>query len=53
VTPTKKNCKREILEEISEKFMQKILDMANQNTQDASRQLSIQKIKNMKRHRNK
>jgi hypothetical protein len=34
------------LEEITEKFMEKILDMVDQNVKDAH------KIKNMRRHRN-
>jgi hypothetical protein len=35
VTPTKKSLTEEILEEINEKFMEKMLDIVNQNVQDA------------------
>jgi hypothetical protein len=35
VTQTNKTLKEEILEVIAEKFMEKILDMVNQNVQDA------------------
>jgi hypothetical protein len=41
------------MEEITEKFMKKILDMDNQNVQVHSRKFKTPKIKNMRRHRNK
>jgi hypothetical protein len=44
VTPTKKTLKEETLQEITEKFMEKILDMVNQNVQDALKK--FQEIKN-------
>jgi hypothetical protein len=47
-----KTFKEEILEDIIDKFM-KIIDMVNQNIQDALKNLKIPKIKNMRRHRNK
>jgi hypothetical protein len=52
VTPRKKTPKEKILEEISEKFMEKILDMVNQNEMN-SRNFKTLKIKNMRKHRNK
>jgi hypothetical protein len=39
------------LEEISEKFMENILDMVNQNVQDALKKFKKPKIKNMRRPR--
>jgi hypothetical protein len=45
-----KNTLEEILQVITENFMEKILDVGNQNVQDA---LKTPKIKNMRRHRNK
>jgi hypothetical protein len=46
----KNTLKEEILQEITENFMEKILDMDNQNVQDAFKK---SKIKNMRRHRSK
>jgi ribosomal protein L29 len=51
--PTKKILREKNLEEISEKFMEKILNMFNQKAQDASRNFKTPKIKNMRRHKNK
>jgi cell division ATPase FtsA len=45
--------KEEILEDITKKLMEKILDMVNQNVQDALNKFQEPKIKNMRRHRNK
>jgi hypothetical protein len=45
VVATKKTLKEEILEEISEKFMQKLLDMVNQNVQDALKKFQDTKNK--------
>jgi hypothetical protein len=56
VMPTKETLKEEILEEITKKFMENILDMVNQNVQDAFKKFKKfqdTKIKNMRRHRNK
>jgi hypothetical protein len=39
------------LEEITEKFMAKILDMVNQTVQDALKKFKTPKIKNMRRHK--
>jgi hypothetical protein len=50
VISTKKTLQVEILEEISEKFMEKILDMVNQNVQEHPRNFKTLKIKNMRRH---
>jgi hypothetical protein len=47
-----KNLKEGILEDITVKFMEKILDMVNQNVQDA-RNFKTLRIKNMRRHTNK
>jgi hypothetical protein len=50
----KKNpSKEEILEEITEKHMDKILEMVNQNVQDALKKFQDTKNKDMRRHRNK
>jgi tRNA A37 threonylcarbamoyltransferase TsaD len=48
-----KTFKEEILEEIAQKFREKILDMVKQNVQDALKKFQDTKIKNMRRHRNK
>jgi hypothetical protein len=48
-----KTLKEEILKDITEKFIGKILDMVNQNVQDAFKKFQDTKKKNMKRHRNK
>jgi hypothetical protein len=45
--------KEEILEEIPEKFMEKILNMVKQKYKMHSRNFKTPKIKNMRRHRNK
>jgi hypothetical protein len=47
-----KNLKEGILEDITVKFIEKILDMVNQNVQDA-RNFKTLRIKNMRRHTNK
>jgi hypothetical protein len=55
----KNTLKEEILQEITENFMEKILDMANQNVQDALKKFQDTKKKNNNnnkkpgRHRNK
>jgi hypothetical protein len=41
------------MEEITEKLMEKILDMVNQKVQDAPRYFKTPKTKNMRRHKNK
>jgi hypothetical protein len=46
----KNSLKEEILQIITENFMEKILDMVNQNVQSA---LKTPKVKHMRRHRNK
>jgi uncharacterized phage infection (PIP) family protein YhgE len=43
--PTKKKPKENIWEEISEKFMKKILDMVNQNVQDTLKKFQVTKNK--------
>jgi ribosomal protein S13 len=44
----------EILEDITEEFMKKILDVVNQNVQGALKKFQdTKKIKNMRRYRNK
>jgi tRNA A37 threonylcarbamoyltransferase TsaD len=45
--------KEEILEDITKKFMEKILDMVSQNVQEALKKFQDTKIKNMIKHRNK
>jgi hypothetical protein len=45
--------RKTLKKEISEKFMEKLLDMVNQNYKIYSRNFKIPKIKNMRRHRNK
>jgi hypothetical protein len=47
----KNTLKEELLQEITEIFMEKILDVVNQNVQDALKKFP--KIKSMRRHRNK
>jgi hypothetical protein len=49
----KKPLKDEIYEEITEKFMEKILDMVNQNIQVVLKKFQNTKNKKMRRHRNK
>jgi hypothetical protein len=41
------------LEDITEKFIEKILDMVNQNVQDAPKKFQDNKIKDMRTHRKK
>jgi hypothetical protein len=50
--PTK-NPQKEILYEIPEKLMEKILNMFNQNLKDALKNFKTPKIKNVRRYRNK
>jgi hypothetical protein len=45
VTPTLKTLKEEILEYIIEKFMEKMIDMVNQNVQDAFKKFQDTKNK--------
>jgi hypothetical protein len=45
--------KKTLKEEISEKFMEEILDMINQNVQNTLKKFQDTKIKNMRIHRNK
>jgi hypothetical protein len=45
--------KEEILQIITENFMEMILDMVNQNVQEALKKVKIPKIKNTRRHRKK
>jgi hypothetical protein len=52
VTPTKKSLKEEIMKEVTEKLIGKILDTVNQKVQDALKKFQDTKIKNMRRHRN-
>jgi hypothetical protein len=49
----KKILKEDILQVITENFMEMILDMVNQNVQDALKKFQDTKIKNTRRHRNK
>jgi cell division ATPase FtsA len=44
----KNTLKEEILQEITENFMEKILDMVKQNVQDALKKFQDTKIKNVK-----
>jgi hypothetical protein len=48
-----KTLKEEILEAIIEKFMEKILDMVNQNVQGALRKFQDTKNKNLRKDRSK
>jgi hypothetical protein len=48
-----KTLKEEILDNITKKFMEKILDMVNQNVQNAFKNFKAPKIKDMRKHRNK
>jgi hypothetical protein len=45
--------KEEILQKITENFMEMLLDKVNQNVQGHSRNSKTTKIKNMRRHKNK
>jgi hypothetical protein len=49
----KNTVKEEILQVITENFMEILLDMVNQNIQEASRSFKTPKIKKTRRHRNK
>jgi predicted house-cleaning noncanonical NTP pyrophosphatase (MazG superfamily) len=49
----KNKLKEEILQVITENFMEILLDMVNQNIQEASRSFKTPKIKKTRRHRNK
>jgi hypothetical protein len=49
----KNDLKEEILQVITENFMEMKLDMVNQNVQEALRNFKTPKIKNMRRHRTK
>jgi hypothetical protein len=42
----------EVMEEVTEKLMEKILDMVNQKYKMQSRNFKISQIKNLRRHRN-
>jgi hypothetical protein len=48
-----KTFKEEILQVITENFMEMFLDMVNQNIQEAIRNFKTPKTKNTRRHRNK
>jgi hypothetical protein len=45
--------KNSLKKEITENFMEKILDMVNQNVQMHSRNVKTPKMKNVRRHRKK
>jgi hypothetical protein len=47
------NLKEEILQVITENFMELLLNMVNQNVQEALKKFQDTKIKTMRRHRNK
>jgi hypothetical protein len=49
----KNTMKEEILQIIMENFLEMILDMANQNIQEALKNSKTTKIKNMRRHKKK
>jgi molybdopterin-guanine dinucleotide biosynthesis protein len=49
----KNNLKEEILQVINENFIEMLLDMANQNIQEALKKFQDNKNKNMRKHRNK
>jgi hypothetical protein len=48
----KTSLKEEIMEEVTAKLMEKILNMVNQKVQDAPRNFKTPQIKNLRRHRN-
>jgi hypothetical protein len=50
--PTKRFLKQETMEEITEKFMEMVLDIANQKVQDALKKFKTPQIKKLRRHRN-
>jgi hypothetical protein len=45
--------KEKILQVITENFMEMLLDMVNQNVQEALNEFQTPKIKTMRRHRNR
>jgi hypothetical protein len=49
----KNNLKKEILQVITDNFMEMLLDMVNQNGKGHSRNFKTLKIKNIRRHRKK
>jgi hypothetical protein len=49
----KNSLKEEILQSITENFMEMLLDKVNQNVQEALKKFRDTKIKNMRRHKNK
>jgi predicted house-cleaning noncanonical NTP pyrophosphatase (MazG superfamily) len=49
----KNTLKKDILQVITDNFMEKMLDVVKQNVQDALRNFKTPKIKNMRRHKNK
>jgi hypothetical protein len=49
----KNTLKEEILQVINENFIEMLLDMVNQNIQEASRNSKTTKLKNIRKHRNK
>jgi hypothetical protein len=49
----KNNLKEEILQEITESFMEMLLDKVNQNIQEPLKKFQDNKIKNMRRQKNK
>jgi hypothetical protein len=49
----KNTLKEQILQVITENFMEMLLDMVNQNVQEAPRNFKTPKIKSTRRHRNK
>jgi hypothetical protein len=51
VTPTKKSLKVEIVDEITEKLMEKLQDVVNQKYKIYSRNIKTPQIKNLRRHR--
>jgi hypothetical protein len=50
---TLRNLKEEILQVTPENFMEKILDVVNQNVKQELNIFHMQKMKNMRRHRKK
>jgi predicted house-cleaning noncanonical NTP pyrophosphatase (MazG superfamily) len=49
----KNTLKEEILQVITENFIEMLLDMVNQNVQEALRNSKTTNIKNIRRHKNK
>jgi hypothetical protein len=52
VIPTKKALKEEIMDEITEKFLEKLQDMVNQKIQDAFKKHQDITNKTLRRHKN-